>query len=68
MTGGLLQVRYTTRGFDLPLDRLGVIPGADERKIKQALARYLAVPGDWLNRYVVQRNGENVMLRELVED
>ena len=64
---GVLQVRYAYKGFDVPLEQLGVREkdAADERRIKQALARYLAVPLDWLNPFVVQRDRDgNVLLRE----
>lgn len=64
---GLLQVRYAYKGFDVPLERLGVKDAADERRIKQALARYLTVPMDWLNSFVLQRDRDgNVLLREAV--
>ena len=66
---GLLQVRYAYKGFDVPLDRLGVKDAADEHRIKQALARYLTVPMDWLNTFVLQRDRDgNVMLRETAVD
>ena len=68
---GVLQVRYAYKGFDVPLERLGVRErdAADERRIKQALARYLAVPLDWLNSFVVQRDRDgNVLLRETALD
>ncbi len=62
---GLLQVRYAYKGFDVPLERLGVRDAADERRIKQALARYLTVPADWLNTFAIQRDRDgNVTLRE----
>jgi hypothetical protein len=66
---GLLQVRYAYKGFDVPLERLGVKDAADERRIKQALARHLTVPMDWLNSFVLQRDREgNVLLRETAFD
>lgn len=68
---GLLQVRYAFKGFDVPLERLGVNDPAvaDERKVKQALARYLTVPLDWLNTFAYQRDREgNVLLREAALD
>lgn len=61
----LLQVRFAFKGFDVPLESLGVKDAADERRIKQALARYLTVPMDWLNSFVIQHDREgNVLLRE----
>ena len=49
----------------MPLELLGVKDAADEGRIKQALARYLTVPMDWLNTFVLQFDREgNVMLRE----
>lgn len=66
---GLLQVRYAYKGFDVPLDRLGVKDVADEHRVKQALARYLTVPMDWLNSFVLQCDREgNVMLRQVALD
>lgn len=64
MTSELLHVRYVYRGFDVPFDRLGVKPAADDGRIKQAVARYLTVPIAWLNEFVVERHRDgNVTLR-----
>lgn len=66
---GLLQVRYAYKGFDVPLEILGIKDLADERRIKQALARYLTVPMDWLNSFVLQQDRDgNVLLRETALD
>ncbi len=65
---GVLHVRYVNRGFDVPLSRLGVRPAADEHKIKQALATHLTVPITWLNDFVMQRKGDDVILRLVPED
>lgn len=56
MTSGVLHVRYLYKGFDVPLDRLGVWPAAEESRIKQALAKHLIVPAAWLDAYTVQRH------------
>ena len=65
----LLQVRYAHKGFDVPLERLGVCLPVDERKLKQALARHLVVPISWLNSFVVERQDDcGVVLRETVLD
>lgn len=64
MATGVLQVRYIHKGFDIPMDRLGIRPAADEGRIKQALASHLAVPLEWLSSFVMQRSGDgNVTLR-----
>lgn len=64
MATGVLQVRFVHKGFDVPLTKLGVRPAAGEYSIKQALASHLAVPLEWLNSYVLQRNPDgNVTLR-----
>ena len=69
MPQGVLHVRYVHKGFDVPLSRLGVAPATDERRIKQALARHLAVPASWLNSYVLERAGDgNMTLRQVVLD
>ena len=68
MTGGVLRVRYVNRGFDVPLTRLGVRPAADEVSIKQALAQHLVVPITWLKEFVMDRDGEDVTLRLIVEN
>lgn len=63
MNDAVLRVRYAFKGFDMPLNRLGVPPVADDSWIKQALARYLVVPLSWLNSYDVQRDTQgNVTL------
>jgi hypothetical protein len=66
MIEGKLQVRYAHKGFDLPLQELGVKPATDDGWIKQALAKRLVVPLDWLNEFVVERHQDgNVTLREV---
>ncbi len=70
MNEGVLHVRYAYKGFDVPLARLGVKTPADERGLKQALARYLVVPSAWLNGYVLERDrsrSDDLTLRQ-VED
>ena len=65
MATGVLRVRYVHKGFDVLLTQLGVRPAAEEGRIKQALANHLAVPLEWLNSYVLQRNNDgNVTLRQ----
>lgn len=67
MTEGKLQVRYAYKGFDLPLRDLGLVSFTDDSWIKQALARRLVVPLDWLNGFVVERHQDgNVTLREVL--
>jgi hypothetical protein len=55
MDHGVLHVRYLNREFDVPLNRLGVRE-ADVNGVKQALARYLAVPLAWLNTYALEHD------------
>ena len=63
---GVLHVEYAYRGFDVPLDRLGVGPAADDRRIKQALARLLVVPEAWLSDFEVRREPEgDLTLRQV---
>lgn len=64
MTEGVLRVLYAHKGFEVPLQRLGVITVADEGRIKQALARHLIVPISWLDGSVMKRDPQgNVTLR-----
>lgn len=64
VTDGVLHVRFVHKGFDVPLNRLGVRPAAEESRIKQALANHLIVPLEWLAEYVIQRHGDgDVTLR-----
>lgn len=69
MNSGMLHVRYVNRGFDLPLNRLGVRPAADEGRIKDALAKHLTVPITWLNEFILQRHDDgDLTLRLIAED
>lgn len=66
MNEGVLHVRYVNRGFDVPLNRLGVRPAEADGSIKQALARHLAVPLSWLNGFEVDRQKDGDVTVRLV--
>jgi hypothetical protein len=72
MNTGVLHVRYVNRGFDVPLNRLGVRQSAveaDEDRIKTALAKHLVVPTTWLKEFVMQRHTDgDVTLRLIAAD
>ncbi len=56
MAQNVLHVRYAFKGFDLPLERLGLKTSASEERIKQALARHLTVPREWLEPFTLQHD------------
>ncbi|MFN3649977.1 MAG: hypothetical protein ACK47B_10380 [Armatimonadota bacterium] len=64
--GGVVRVRLSGCGFDIPLRELNVTAGADERALKTALAGYLAAPPQELDDWELERHaGGSVTLREV---
>ena len=54
--GAVLHIRFDGRSLDIPLARLDVGVGSDDRAIKRALARHLEVPEAKLRDYTVDRH------------
>jgi hypothetical protein len=62
--GGVINVRFAGRSFDVSLPGLDVEPGSNDEQVKRAVAEYLDVPSYRLDDYVIDRHpGGNLTLR-----
>lgn len=52
----VLHARVDGRSLTIPLKRLAVGPGSDDRQVKRVLAEYLELTPDGLRDYVVDRH------------
>lgn len=59
----VIHIRFDGRSEELTTRELNLAPNANDGQIKQAVARYFDLSGNYLQDYVVVHNSTSIIIR-----